>query len=114
MSTLDGPKQGFQLPVARWLRTDLAPFAREVLLDRRAPTAAGSRPAEVERLIDQHVAGPADHGHKLWSLLVLELWAQSLTPAGAGSCRSPPEKKEPCAGARSLTVRETSLIDPIS
>ena len=31
---LDAPKQGFQLPVARWLRGELSVYAREVLLDR--------------------------------------------------------------------------------
>jgi asparagine synthase (glutamine-hydrolysing) len=86
---LDGRKQGFQLPVGNWLRTDLAPFAREVLLDRQSAERGWLRPAEVEALIDRHVAGSADNSDKLWSLLVLELWADSLDdpapePAGAG------------------------------
>jgi asparagine synthase (glutamine-hydrolysing) len=74
---LDGPKQGFELPVARWLRTDLAPYARDVLLDPACTGRGWMRPAAVEALIDEHVAGTADHGRKLWSLLALELWAQS-------------------------------------
>jgi asparagine synthase (glutamine-hydrolysing) len=76
---LDGPKQGFELPVARWLRSDLASFTREVLLDRASAERGWTRPAELEALIDQHVAGTADHGRKLWALLTLELWAQSTT-----------------------------------
>lgn len=76
---LDGTKQGFELPVANWLRTDLAPYAREVLLDRESAERGWTRPAAVEQLLDQHVAGAADHGRKLWSLLALELWAQSVT-----------------------------------
>jgi asparagine synthase (glutamine-hydrolysing) len=75
---LDGRKQGFQLPVARWLQTDLAPFAREVLLDRQSVERGWTRTAEVEALIEQHTAGTADHSDRLWSLLVLELWADSL------------------------------------
>jgi asparagine synthase (glutamine-hydrolysing) len=71
---LDGPKQGFELPVARWLRTDLAPFTREVLLDRESANRGCIRPGAVAALIDQHVAGTANHGRKLWSLLALELW----------------------------------------
>jgi asparagine synthase (glutamine-hydrolysing) len=78
-SILDGRKQGFELPVARWLRTDLAPFMSEVLLDPACADRGWTRPEEVARLIDQHVAGTADHGRKLWSLLALEMWAQSLT-----------------------------------
>lgn len=74
---LDGPKQGFELPVAHWLRTDLASLTRDVLLDRESIDRGWMRPTEVAALIDQHVSGAADHGRKLWSLLVLELWAQS-------------------------------------
>ena len=76
-TTLEGPKKGFELPVARWLRTDLAPLAREILLDRQSAERGWTRTAEVEKMLDLHVAGAADHGRKLWSLLVLELWAQS-------------------------------------
>ena len=75
-AVLDGRKQGFELPVASWLRTDLAPFMREVLLDPAAERG-WIRPDEVARLIDQHVDGSANHGRKLWSLLALELWAQA-------------------------------------
>ena len=74
---LDGPKRGFELPVASWMRTDLAPFTREVLLDREGAERGWTQPEAVATLIDQHVAGTADHSRKLWSLLVLELWAQS-------------------------------------
>lgn len=87
---LDGPKRGFELPVARWLRTDLAPFAREVLLDPGAAAGRWADPAAVEALIDAHVADRADHGRGLWALLALELWARSLDEGSA--------EKEPAAG----------------
>jgi asparagine synthase (glutamine-hydrolysing) len=80
---LDGPKQGFELPVARWLRGELAPFAREVLLDRESAARDWARPEAVEELLDRHLAGTADHGRGLWALLALELWAQSATASGA-------------------------------
>jgi len=74
---LDGRKQGFELPVARWLRGELAPFAREVLLDRASTERGWLRPEGVEAMLDEHAGGGADHGRKLWALLTLELWAQS-------------------------------------
>jgi asparagine synthase (glutamine-hydrolysing) len=77
---LDGRKQGFELPVARWLRADLAPFAREVLLDRAAAERGWARPEAVAALLDEHLAG-AEHGRRLWSLLSLELWAQETLDA---------------------------------
>ncbi len=76
-AVLDGPKQGFELPVARWLRGDLGPFAREVLLDPASAGRGWLRPAALETLLDQHRDGEADHGRKLWALLALELWAEA-------------------------------------
>jgi asparagine synthase (glutamine-hydrolysing) len=83
-SILDGRKQGFQLPVGRWLRTDLAPLAREVLLDRQSIERNWVQPDVVETLIDHHVAGVADHSDRLWALLVLEMWADSSLGPGGG------------------------------
>jgi len=39
------------------------------------------RPAAVERLLAEHVRGERDHGHRLWCLLVLELWQRSWLEA---------------------------------
>jgi asparagine synthase (glutamine-hydrolysing) len=71
---LDGRKQGFELPLARWFRGDLNGFAREVLLDPGATARACFEPAEVERLLDGHAAGAADNSRRIWALLLLELW----------------------------------------
>jgi asparagine synthase (glutamine-hydrolysing) len=80
---LDGRKQGFQLPVGRWLRTDLAPLSRDILLDRKCIDRDWVRPDVVESLIDQHTAGTHDHSDRLWALLMLELWADSLPLPGS-------------------------------
>jgi len=60
--------------LAPWLRGPRGQFARQVLLD---PTARGRgycRPAAVRALLDEHQSARFDHGYRLWSLLVLELW----------------------------------------
>ena len=60
-----------------------------MLLDDRARKRGQLRPAAVKRLLDEHVAGRADHGHRLWCLVMLELWqrahveAEALVPATA-------------------------------
>jgi asparagine synthase (glutamine-hydrolysing) len=76
-------KLGFGVPLARWFRQELREFARDVLLDERARRRGQLRPAAVERLLDEHASGRADHGHRLWCLLMLELWQRAHVEAPA-------------------------------
>ena len=63
-------KTGFGVPLRRWFQLDLRELARDVLASDRG----WFRPREVQRLLDEHESGRADHGHRLWCLLMLELW----------------------------------------
>ncbi len=72
-------KTGFGVPLRRWFRVDLRELARETLTADRG----WFRPEEVQRLLDEHVAGQADHGHRLWCLLMLELWIRHHVEAPA-------------------------------
>jgi asparagine synthase (glutamine-hydrolysing) len=65
-------KTGFGVPLGRWFREDLRTLARDTLLADRG----WFRNGEVHRLLDAHESGRADHGHRLWCLLMLELWAR--------------------------------------
>jgi asparagine synthase (glutamine-hydrolysing) len=47
-----------------------------VLLGDSARARGQMRPRVVARLLDEHAAGRADHAHRLWCLLMLELWQQ--------------------------------------
>jgi asparagine synthase (glutamine-hydrolysing) len=67
-------KQGFGVPLAGWLRGPLGPPARDLLLDATARRRGYFRPAAVERLLAEHLAGTHDHAKRLWALLCLELW----------------------------------------
>ncbi len=69
-------KQGFSVPVGPWLRGPLYPLAADLLLDGRATKRGWLRPDAVRRLLDEHRAGRADHGHRLYALLGLEVWAR--------------------------------------
>ena len=60
------------MPLARWFRDDLRELARDVLATDRG----WFRQSEVARLLDEHESGRADHGHRLWCLLMLELWVR--------------------------------------
>ena len=68
------PKQGFALPIKHWLRRDFAPVLARLLPDGNLVRAGWFRGAEIERLIGEHAAGTAEHTHRLWALLWLEIW----------------------------------------
>jgi asparagine synthase (glutamine-hydrolysing) len=71
-------KAGFGLPLARWFRGELREQAYDLL---RTDSLFSRQP--VERLLAEHEAARADHGHKLWCLLVFELWRRTWIGATA-------------------------------
>jgi len=70
-------KTGFGVPLGRWFRSDLRDAAHDLLTVDRGLF----RPDTVQRLLEQHEAGHADHGHRLWCLLMLELWMREHVEA---------------------------------
>jgi asparagine synthase (glutamine-hydrolysing) len=68
------PKMGFGVPLDHWFRHELRDFTREVLLDRKTLDRGHLRPAAVLQLWDEHQQRRFNHGYRLWSLLILELW----------------------------------------
>jgi asparagine synthase (glutamine-hydrolysing) len=82
-------KMGFGIPIAHWFRHELNPLLRDTLLSRSSRERGWLDPQAVERLIVEHETGRFDHGHRLWSLLVLEEWCRTyLDPAGAPAMRT--------------------------
>ncbi|MCH7930894.1 MAG: asparagine synthase (glutamine-hydrolyzing) [Proteobacteria bacterium] len=75
-------KMGFSAPIEHWLRDELKEMAFDTLLSPRA-RARGLFDADgVRRLLDEHVAGARPHHHRIWALLMLELWfAMWIDPA---------------------------------
>jgi asparagine synthase (glutamine-hydrolysing) len=70
-------KTGFGVPLARWFRSDLRDVAHDLLSSDRG----WFRPETVRRLLDEHESGRVDHGHRLWCLLMLELWVRAHVEA---------------------------------
>jgi asparagine synthase (glutamine-hydrolysing) len=73
-SVFDGPKHGFTAPIAQWLRGPLKSLATELLLDGRLADRGLFRPATIAKFWQEHQQGRRDHCHRLWSLVMLELW----------------------------------------
>jgi asparagine synthase (glutamine-hydrolysing) len=76
---IDRSKHGFGMPVATWLRGELRDLLEDTLSERRLREANLLRPAAVRRLVEDHVAGRANHRKPLWTLLALELWRTTKT-----------------------------------
>ena len=69
------PKWGFKVPVSAWFRGQaLGPPLRATLLSAPALARGWYRETALRRLIEDHAAGRADNGRKLWILFQLELW----------------------------------------
>jgi asparagine synthase (glutamine-hydrolysing) len=70
-------KTGFGVPLGRWFREDLRDAASDLLATDRG----WFRAETVRRLLSAHRSGRADHGHRLWCLLMLELWVREHVEA---------------------------------
>ena len=70
---LSRSKRGFGLPVDRWMREELAPMSRDVLLDQTARERGMFDPVAIESLLHRHQRGEP-RGDQIWALMVLELW----------------------------------------
>jgi asparagine synthase (glutamine-hydrolysing) len=73
-SVLDRPKQGFAVPLARWFRTELREYARDILLDPRTDARGYFRRDYLEQMLDRHAAGQEDNSYRIWAILVSEIW----------------------------------------
>jgi asparagine synthase (glutamine-hydrolysing) len=82
---LERGKQGFEAPIGEWLRGPLAPMADSLLLDGRLRDRGVLNDREVSRLWTEHRDGRADHRHRLWQLMMLELWFRQFIDTAPAS-----------------------------
>lgn len=73
-----GGKKGFGVPLDAWFRGELRDQVRDVLLAPLARSRAYLSQDAVRRLLDDHAALRANHGHRLWTLLTFERWLMLL------------------------------------
>ncbi|MGH9309101.1 MAG: asparagine synthetase B family protein, partial [Vicinamibacterales bacterium] len=71
-------KSGFAAPIGDWLRGPLAVMTSELLEDGRLRDRGIFNTGEVARLWNEHRRGHADHRHRLWQLIMLELWFRTF------------------------------------
>jgi len=79
---LHKPKQGFMVPLARWLREDL----REYVYDTLGKSSFKDTPyfdfGSVQKMLDSHMRGKANFSHQIWALLVFRTWCNLYRAGG--------------------------------
>jgi asparagine synthase (glutamine-hydrolysing) len=76
-------KQGFGVPIGRWLRGPLRPLLADILHRDRLRRVGLFSPDEVGRLVHEHVTGVQNHQRSLWTLLTFELWREAYLSGNA-------------------------------
>jgi asparagine synthase (glutamine-hydrolysing) len=71
---LDRPKQGFGVPLPRWLRGPWRDFVEVRLRDSASPLWMWLDRAAVGEVVADHMDRDVDREHGIWSLLVLDAW----------------------------------------
>ncbi len=73
-SLFDRPKAGFAVPVSKWLRGELRPMLLDYLSYDRLKREGIFNPAVVSAAVSDHLSGRVNHPHRLWALMMWELW----------------------------------------
>jgi len=76
-ATIPVRKRGFDVPVGRYLRDQLAPRVRDLLLERDPFPSGLFRRAALREYVEGHLDGTHDRTQGLWTLLSLQLWADA-------------------------------------
>ncbi|PID56442.1 asparagine synthase (glutamine-hydrolyzing) [candidate division KSB3 bacterium] len=69
-------KEGFSIPIKNWLGHELRPLLLETLSEKRIAQRGYFQPAYVRQLVQEHLDGKENHSHRLWALMMFEIWHQ--------------------------------------
>ncbi len=75
---LNRSKKGFAVPIGTWFRTSLRDPLRQLLTAPTSFVATHLHLPAILNLLDEHQSQQRDHTHRLFALLMLELWAQEF------------------------------------
>lgn len=70
-------KKGFGIPVAKWFRNGARSLMLDALSESQIRRQGIFNPAEVSRLVDEHLRGRKDNRKQLWTLFIFQLWLEN-------------------------------------
>ena len=85
---IDRPKQGFDVPIAVWLRGPLRAWASDLFADMRHSGDGLLDFDKVQTCWRDHLDGKRDHSRDLWATLMFLAWRGDAGPAPASANRS--------------------------
>jgi asparagine synthase (glutamine-hydrolysing) len=105
-------KQPFHLPIDDWFQSEWRILAQDILLDKTTIQRGWVDEGQVRNLLKEHLARKANHGRRLYQLLILELWARSILDRGESE--PGPINIDDCARelATERPVRRVAVIAP--
>ncbi len=68
------PKWGFEIPISKWLKTDLRYLIEENLSQERIARQSIFHYPTVRRLVDNLMSNKSDTSWQLWNLIVFQVW----------------------------------------
>lgn len=77
-AVLEKSKQGFSIPLKNWLRGPLKPLMTDLLSVDSIRRRGYFEPQCVINWISDHLDGRVNNSHRLWALIVFELWHQQV------------------------------------
>ena len=77
-SVFNRRKMGFAVPIGDWFRGELKSMLRDTLTATNSFASSNFDMAVVQRLIDEHESANADHSQRLYALLMIELWWNTI------------------------------------
>jgi asparagine synthase (glutamine-hydrolysing) len=80
---LNKPKQGFSIPLKNWLRGPLKPLMMDLLSHDQVNKRGYFNPNCVSAWVREHLDRTVNHSHRLWALMVFELWNEQIMDSKA-------------------------------
>jgi asparagine synthase (glutamine-hydrolysing) len=71
---LEKPKEGFSIPMKHWLCSSLKPMMLDLLSKGSLQKHGYFDHQVVAAWIQEHLDGRVNHSHRLWALMVFEMW----------------------------------------
>jgi asparagine synthase (glutamine-hydrolysing) len=81
-AVLHKPKQGFSIPLKHWLCGPLRPLMLDLLSADSVRRRGYLECQTVSRWMTEHLEQRANHSHRIWALMVLELWHRQVLDRG--------------------------------